>query len=369
FSVSDPQVIGRPENPPLATVTDYFGIGGQMIAVHSQPRDAAGRPLEIVSPVSLHFASQAQLFTPGSGHQVRISVKGKSSGSVRLDVPAGWKSVPAQQDLVGDTHDYAFTVTAPQRLETVTIKAVARIGGIDYSNDRIDIQYPHIPPLLLQPPARLKAVTLNLAIRGKTVGYLPGAGDSTVNSLEQMGYTVKTLSGADLASPETQKLDAIVVGVRAFNVRKDLKPADLFRYVENGGNVVVQYNTPRGLENKELAPYRLELSDNLPKNRVTDENSQVKILAAKHPALNVPNKIGPADFVGWVQERGLNFPAEWDHEHFTALLACSDAGEAPLQSGLLVTHYGQGYFVYTGLSFFRQLPAGVPGAYRLFANL
>jgi len=143
----------------------------------------------------------------------------------------------------------------------------------------------------------------------------------------------------------------------------------LLAYVENGGTVVAQYNTPGGLKTPKLGPYSLTLSGDLPHNRVTDPKAEVKLLVPDHPVLNSPNKIAAADFEGWVQERGLNFPNTWDHEHWTEILACSDAGEAPLTSGLLVAKYGKGYFVYTGYSWFRQLPAGVPGAYRIFANL
>jgi len=132
---------------------------------------------------------------------------------------------------------------------------------------------------------------------------------------------------------------------------------------------VEQYNTPQDLKTQQLGPFDLEISRNLPPNRVTDEKAPVTLLVPDHPVLNTPNKITAADFDGWVQERGLNFPAQWDAQNYTAILACSDAGEKPLTSGLLVVHYGNGWFVYTGLSFFRQLPAGVPGAYRLCANL
>ena len=203
------------------------------------------------------------------------------------------------------------------------------------------------------------------------MGYLPGAGDSTVASLEEMGYTVTTLTDADLTAEKLKGLDAVVVGVRAFNTRADLAShlPGLFAYVEAGGTVVEQYNTPNGLLAPQLAPYELKLSRDLPHFRVTDEKSAVTLLVPDHPVFNVPNRIGPADFDGWVQERGLDFASEWDAGHLVPLLACSDPGEAPLKGGLLVAQYGRGYFVYTGLSFFRQLPAGVPGAYRLFANL
>jgi hypothetical protein len=162
-----------------------------------------------------------------------------------------------------------------------------------------------------------------------------------------------------------------VIGVRAFNVRTDLGPqfSNLLAYVEAGGTVVAQYNTPNGLKSPQLGPYELKLSGDLPRSRVTDPAAAVTLLAPDHPVFNSPNRITPADFDGWVQERGLNFPSEWDHEHWTELLACGDAGGPPLRSGLLVAKYGKGYYVYTGLSWFRQLPAGVPGAYRLFANL
>jgi hypothetical protein len=217
----------------------------------------------------------------------------------------------------------------------------------------------------------MKAVCLDLAVRGRRVGYLPGAGDSTEASLVEMGYSVTRLSGADLTAEKLGGLDAVVIGVRAFNTRADLAPnlPGLFAYVEAGGTVVEQYNTPGGLQTPQLTPYSLKLDRNLPCFRVTDENSKVTLLLPDHPAFNEPNRIGPADFEGWVQERGLDFASDWDAQHLVPLIACSDPGEPPLKGGLLVARYGKGTIVYTGLSFFRQLPAGVPGAYRLFANL
>ena len=220
--------------------------------------------------------------------------------------------------------------------------------------------YEHIPLELLQPTTRVKAVCLDLAIRGQKVGYLPGAGDRTAESLAAMGYAVTTLNGMDLTPDRLRAFDAVVLGVRAFNVRTDLVLglSALFAYVEGGGTVVEQYNTPNELKTTRLAPFELELSRDLPHNRVTNEKAPVTFLAPDNPALTTPNRITQADFDGWVQERGLNFPSRWDHEHFSVILACSDPGEAPLDSGLLVANYGKGHFVYTGLSFFRQLPAG-----------
>jgi hypothetical protein len=173
-----------------------------------------------------------------------------------------------------------------------------------------------------------------------------------------------------LKSEKLHGLDAVVIGVRAFNERNDLVAnlPGLFAYVENGGTVVAQYNRPNGLKTPQLGPYNLSLAGGAPQQRVTDENSPVTFLAPDNAALTTPNRLGPDDLKGWVQERGAYFPSSWD-EHYTPLLAMNDPGEQPLKGGVLVAQYGKGYFVYTGLAFFRQLPAGVPGAYRLFANL
>jgi len=325
----------------------------------------------VIAPVSLRFLSDVKLFAPAAERAVEVEVtahRPHASGILQLEAPAAWRISPAEQPFrlgeSGDKARFTFAVTAPaQDDSTAFLQARVKIGGASFDNERVEIRYSHIPVQLLQPPARLKAVCLELAIRGHRVGYVPGAGDSVAESLEQMGYAVTQLSGADLVPEKLRELDAVVVGIRAFNVRTNLVehlPA-LFAFVQSGGNLIVQYNRPGP---KEIAPYDLEISS----DRVTDENAAMTLLAPDHPALKTPNPITSADFAGWVQERGLYFPDQWD-EHFTPLLACNDPGETPKKGGLLVARYGQGYFVYTGLSWFRQLPAGVPGAYRLFANL
>jgi LmbE family N-acetylglucosaminyl deacetylase len=382
FRVDDPALIGRPENPPAFPVEEVFDVGGQTLVVPDEPvqitTNSAGgerhRRLDVIPPVSLKFASEVRLFAPGDKRAVEVEVtafRAGGAGTLQLDVPDGWKVKPNSQSFrfksIGEQTRFKFNVTAPAQPASAEITAVAEINGTRYSNERVVINYPHIPLLLLQPPARFKAVCLNLAIRGHQVGYLPGAGDSVAQSLEEMGYQVTTLSGADLTPEKLKAFDAVVIGIRAFNVRTDLVsqlPA-LFAYVEAGGNVIEQYNRPgRDLKTDQLTPYSLHLSG----DRVTDETAPVTFLAPDHPVLNTPNKITSADFDGWVQERGIYFPNQWD-DHFTPILACSDPGEAPLKGGLLIAKYGKGNFVYTGLVFFRELPDGVPGAYRLFANL
>jgi len=375
FRVADATLIGRPENLPVFPVEQLFEVGGQTIVVPDEPVQAeTHRRLQVTPPVALRFVSDVCLFAPGSSHPVELEItafRSNAIGTLKLDVSAGWKTAPATQSFnlaeVGKTERFTFTVTAPAQPAAASIGASAQIGGATYGNQRIEIRYKHVPPQLLQPPARFKAISLDLAIHGKAVGYLPGAGDSVAEGIAQMGYRVTTLTGADLTTNRLKDFDAVVIGIRAFNVRTDLVsqlPA-LFAFVAEGGNVIVQYNRPGGdLKSEELAPYRLRLSQ----ERVTDEKAVVTFLAADHPALNTPNKITSADFEGWVQERGVYFPNQWD-EHFTPILACNDEGESPKSGALLIAQYGKGYFVYTGLAFFRQLPAGVPGAYRLFANL
>jgi LmbE family N-acetylglucosaminyl deacetylase len=382
FRVDDPRLIGRPENPPTLPIAQVFEVGGQMLTVYDEPVQAgtesgkfeARRTLKIIPPVSLRCEDEVRLFPPGASRDVTIEVtaaRADLKGELSLDTPAGWKAAPAKREFsftsAGQSEKMSFTVTAPPQAATAEITARAKIGDKVYDNQRIEISYPHIPMQLLQPPARVKAVSLDLAIRGKKVGYVPGAGDSVADAIREMGYDVTLLGGEDLTTNRLKDFDAVVIGVRAFNVRTDLVehlPA-LFAFVEAGGNVIEQYNRPgNDLKTDKLAPYSLRISA----ERVTDENATMKFLAPDHPALNVPNKITSADFDGWVQERGIYFPNQWD-EHFTPILACADPGEEPKSGSLLVAQYGKGYFVYTGLDFFRELPAGVPGAYRLFANL
>ena len=381
FAVADPSLIGTPENPPAFPVEHLIEIGGQTLILADEPvqiiddpvKGEIRRRLDVIPPVSLGFTQSLELFSPSAAKTIAVEVtaaRANTTGTLRLEAPTGWQISPASQTFalggVGEKTALTFSVTPPSTATNVSLVAVADLNGITYRNRRIDIRYDHIPPQLLQPPASIKAVSLDLQIRGKTVGYLPGAGDLVAESLTRIGYSVTQLTGADLTSERLRAFDTVVLGIRAFNTRTDLIPQlpALFAYAENGGTVIVQYNTTADLPNAKLAPYDLRIS----RDRVTDENAAVTFLAPDHPALNTPNKITPADFDGWLQERGLYFPNQWDAK-FTPLISCSDAGEKQLSGGLLVAQHGKGWFVYTGLSWFRELPEGVPGAYRLLANL
>jgi LmbE family N-acetylglucosaminyl deacetylase len=380
FRVADPSLIGLPENPPVVPLEFIFDIGGEQFVVRTQAMALGEHPrrLEAIAPVSLGLSDPVVLLHPGGSRTVEVQVlaaRPAPSARVSLEAPEGWSVSPAEISVrlpqSGDKATCIFTITAPNRSESATLQARCVVGGTVSTTGRQELGYTHVPPILLQPPARLRAVSLDLEKRGDVVGYIAGAGDSLVPAMEQMGYRVVVLKPELIDSEHLKGLDAVVIGVRAFNTVKELParfPA-LLAYVEAGGTLIEQYNTPATLENAVLGPYPLILSRDLPKHRVTDEKSAVTLLLPEHPAFHVPNPITGADFDGWVQERGLNFPSEWDTTHYHSLLACSDPGEAPLTSGLLASRYGRGWYVYTGLSFFRQLPAGVPGSYRLFANL
>ena len=381
--VDDPALISNAENLPAVALDYVFEIDGQQLIVADEPFSVSGagstekrRRLDIVPPVSLGFTAEVTIFTPGATRTVTVEISANRpdrAGTVALELPAGWRATPATQPftlaMLGAKSRLTFEVTAPATASSATLGAVAKIGAATYRNARDEVNYPHLPPQLLQPVARQRAVAFDVAVTAKKIGFLPGAGDDIPAALAQLGCTVTTLTGADLTAQKLAALDAVVIGVRAFNTRDDLAPnlPALFAWVEAGGTVLAQYNRPgRDLKTDRLAPYALTLGGN--DARVTDEDAAITLLEPTHPAFNSPNKITAADWSGWVQERGAYFGTAWG-AGFTPLLACNDAGEAPQKGSLLVARHGKGYYVYTGLGFFRQLPAGVPGAYRLFANL
>ncbi len=383
FRVTDPKLVGLPDNPPVFTVEYSFDVGGQRLVLTDEPvaKSATGRlprTLIVTSPVALRFGSGVVLFTPGAKKPIEVEVtaaRGNSIGVVHIEAPTGWSVSPASQPFKlgnpGDKARLVFSATAPVQAASGSFLAVADIGGARFSNQRVEIRYDHIPLQILQPPARVRAVAVEFAAKGKAVGYLPGAGDDTAQALEQLGYKVTTLTGADLNADKLRGLDAVVIGVRAFNERTDLAAnfPGLLAFVEGGGNVIAQYNRPNGLNTPQLGPYSLSIQGPAPALRVTEEDAPVTFLAPDHAALTTPNKITQADFTGWVQERGAYFPSSWDQERYVAILSMNDKGEQPLKSSLLIAKHGKGNYIYTGIAFFRQLPAGNPGAYRLFANL
>jgi hypothetical protein len=260
----------------------------------------------------------------------------------------------------------SFKVYPAQQEISTTIKAVAEMEGRTYDLALQTITYDHIPTQTLLPKAQAAVARINLKKVGSVVGYIKGAGDDVPRALRTMGYEVWEMKNEDVTAENLKRVDAVVLGIRAVNTNERIgfMMNVLLEYVRQGGTMVAQYNTNGDLETDKFSPYPLTLS----RDRVTDEEAEVRILKPGHPLLNAPNKITQKDFAGWVQERGLYFPNKWD-PNFEAILSMNDPGEPPKDGSLLVATYGEGYYIYTGLSFFRELPEGVSGAYKLFANL
>ena len=381
YAVDDQLMRGLPENPPAVMVNYVVAVDGleldlEMPLIFKRNDRVDGevyRPFVVTPPVFADINEKVYVFADSEPRTVQVTVKsGKANieGSVALSLPKGWESKPASQPfnlaVKGASQVFEFSVTPPKKQGTGIVTAVATVSGKTYSKGLIEINYAHIPVQTLFPESSAQVVRIDLEKKGQLVGYLMGPGDEIPASLRQIGYTVDELTVEDVASKDLQKYDAIILGVRAFNTMDQLKYENekLFKYTENGGTVIVQYLTSGGMVTDKIAPYPIKIG----RDRVTVEEAPVRFLDEKSEVLSYPNKITEKDFEGWVQERGLYFASEWD-DHFKPVLSSNDPGEEPLSGGLLVAQYGKGYYVYTGYSWFRELPAGVPGAYRLFTNL
>ncbi|MFC5194856.1 PIG-L family deacetylase [Bizionia hallyeonensis] len=381
YKVSDKSLIGKPESPDYFNVTFYINIAGTNIpfmkpVVYKTNDPVKGevyKPFEIIPEASARIAEKVIIFETVNTKDIPVHVKAghdNLEGMVHLSVPDGWRVSPENHQVTisnkGEEQTVLFSITPPKIQSEGFIKPIISINGNMYSNELIEIDYVHIPYQTVLLPSESKVVRLDIKKKGENIAYIAGAGDVVPESLQQIGYNVTTVSPDDITPDNLKGFDAVVIGIRAYNTVETLKfkQSVLFDFVKNGGNMVVQYNTSRGLVTDELAPYTLKLS----RDRVTDEFAEVKFLAPNHPVLNVPNKITQTDFENWTQERGLYFPDKWSTD-FTPILSMHDKGESAKKGSLLVAQYGKGYYIYTGLSFFREFPAGVSGAYRLFANI
>ncbi|WP_025739407.1 PIG-L family deacetylase [Aquimarina pacifica] len=382
YDVKDQTLIGKPETDHKIKVLFTLSIEGTSIPftrdiVYKKNDPVKGemyQPFEIIPRISASLKDKVIIYDTEASKQIPVTIKsGKENitGTVKLEHPKGWSIAPDQFDITltqkGEEKTVIFTLTPPSDQSEGYIKPVVTSNGIEYSNEVITVDYDHIPFQTVVLPAETKIVRLDIKKKGQNIGYIKGAGDIVPESLRQIGYQVSIIDPESISTESLKSFDAIVMGIRAYNTVEELKFKQqyLLDYVKNGGNLVVQYNTNRRLKISEnLGPYPLKLS----RDRVTDENATITFLSPEHAVLSSPNKITAQDFEGWVQERGLYFPNEWSEE-YTPILAANDKGESEKKGALLVAQHGKGYYVYTGLSFFREFPAGVSGAYRLFANL
>jgi len=292
-----------------------------------------------------------------------------------VDVPQGWSvSRPAELAFEGSTDKYAkVTVTPPQKLAAGNTKLVAyaKLGDEKFSTSLEPL--PTLPTQLWTEPAQCVVHAFEIGVPANLrVGYITAENEPVPEALEQLGIHVEMLEPTALAFGDLSRFNAIVVGLRAYELRHDLPGANqrLLDYVSNGGTLVVQYERDFAWDRAQYAPYPAKIAPppGSPLPRVTDENSPVKFLKPDDPLLNWPNKITQEDFKGWVQERGLYFWTQFDSK-YTPLLAMNDPGEPDQNGSLVYANYGKGVYIYTAIAFFRQLPEGVPGAYRLFVNL
>ena len=375
--VADLELIGTPGNDAALRVTITVTTSGQSIDYTlpvlyrwvDRVRGELYRPVAIAPEVTLALDERVYLFPDASPRPVRLRLEARRAvrGSARLALPAGWRCDPIAPELelaAGQTRDIVFQVTPGPEASAVGAEFVT--GDRTYTRGMTVIDHPHVPILTVFPAATAHVLRLPLAKVGDTIGYVMGPGDDVPAALSQAGYRVTLLEDKELASGDLSTYDTIVTGVRAYNAREALKQNSqrLLDYVEAGGTLVVQYNTADRTLDPDFAPYSLELG----RDRVTVEEAPIERLDPESPLLDTPNRITDRDFEGWVQERGLYFASKWGSE-YRAVLSSADPGEKPAAGGLVWARHGKGVFIYTGYAFFRQLPAGVPGAYRLFVNL
>ncbi|MFN7705207.1 MAG: PIG-L family deacetylase [Chryseotalea sp.] len=382
FKVPNESLIGKPEaEAPIQflfelTIEDKpFTLSVPLLHRTVDPvKGELLRQVEIVPAVVLQSNEPVWLLKPGDRKEITITAKSTVdkvlNGKVMLTLPTGWQMEPAMHEVNfskrGEEVKKKFILSPSGNATSGLVKIDLQTDNLVFNHSLKNITYDHIPVQTLLPHATANLVFLDIKTAGKVIGYVKGAGDDVPQALRNLGYEVWEMKNEEITPENLKKLDAVVLGVRALNTNERIKfvMKDLLKYVEEGGTMLVQYNTNFDLETDVFSPYSLTLS----RDRVTEENAEVKFLIPDHPVMNFPNKVTPEDFNGWVQERGLYFPGKWDNQ-FKALLSMHDVNESPKEGSLLVAQYSKGQYIYTGLSFFRELPEGVSGAYKLLANL
>ncbi|MDQ3392600.1 MAG: PIG-L family deacetylase [Bacteroidota bacterium] len=381
FKVDQVEMIGKPENDPAIKVFLDLLIGDQTFVlerpiVYKRTDPVAGeqyRNLEIVPQVFVNVKEQVLMFASDNSKLLEVTVRAGSpniQGNVKLDLPEGWssdpESFPVKLSKKGEDITLMFEVVPPSSTSSSKIGAYFIADGKKFDRGYHSITYTHIPNQLILPEATVTVARLDIKKKGENIAYIMGAGDEVPKSLRQIGYKVSLLEDGDINLNILKKFDAVILGIRAYNTVDKLKfyQTTLLEYVKQGGNMIVQYSTNGGMVTQDIAPFAMKIS----RDRVAVEDAPVRIIQPNHPVMNIPNKITDKDFEGWVQERGLYFATEWDPS-FQPILSMNDPDEEPKEGSMLVAPYGKGYYTYTGLSFFRQLTAGVPGAYRIFANI
>ncbi|MDQ3047975.1 MAG: PIG-L family deacetylase [Bacteroidota bacterium] len=383
YHVSDPALIGQPENSSgtkivfgISILDLNFKIERDLVYKYTDPvKGEIYRPFEVLPPATVNIREKVYVFSDSQPKNISLVIKANKdnvSGTVHLVSTDKWKIVISQPEFKiankGDEYIVEAIITPSGNAGNGILNASLTIDSKEYDQSIRRIEYDHIPYQFILSKSQAALVKTELLIAGKNIGYIPGAGDDLPTCLKQIGYNVTILTDELLSNENLDKYDAIITGIRAYNTndRLQIHYSKLMDFVKNGGNLIVQYNTNNriGPVQAKIGPYPFTIS----RDRVTNEKAEIKFSNPGHSALNYPNKITSNDFENWIQERGIYFASESD-KNYETILSMNDAGEKASEGSLIVGKYGKGNFVYTGLVFFRELPAGVSGAYRLFVNL
>ena len=383
YTVNDKTLIGTAQNKAAASV--YFDLSIQDLnlrierpLIYKQTDPVKGevyRPFEVLPPVIISIPEKVMMFTDSKTKIIQITIKANQpnvKGALQVKA-SGDYAVSVSNEKVnltntGNEQSMAIEITPGKNPKNGKLEFSVLIGSEVYTKSIQRVEYDHIPYQFTLKDAEAGLVFVDVKRSDSVIAYIPGAGDDVAACLKQIGYAVTVLKEEQLASENLSQYSAIIMGVRAYNTHEKLQVhySKLMDYVQQGGNLLVQYNTNSrvGPLQTKMGPYPFSIS----RERVTDENAEVKFVKADHSALNFPNKISKKDFEGWVQERGIYFAEDLD-KNYETILSMNDPKEKAQEGSLIIGKYGKGNFVYTGLAFFRELPAGVPGAYRLFVNL
>jgi len=381
YAIDNKELIGQPANSAPISMDISLEINGAPMTISrdviykfTDPvKGEVYEPFVAVPEVSVQFEDPVYILSTREPKKVAITVKSFTddvNGILSIKHPESFSVTPEQVDIsmgpAGSIQIVEFEVVGPYLQESASFTAELKTNNSVLDEYVKVIEYDHIPKQYVRSASETTVQRLNIKTVSKKIAYVEGAGDEVAESLAQIGYQADIFSVEDITTDNLDDYDVVIIGIRAYNIHRDLKLRKdiLMDFMSQGGTVIVQYNTNRGLRGDQISPYPLELS----RDRITDESATVSFADPEHEVLNTPNKITSLDFKDWVQERGLYFPNEWD-DRFEAPLAMADPNEEVTKGALLIAKHGKGNFIYSGISWFRELPAGVPGAYRLFANL
>lgn len=382
YKVKDKALIGLPVTPNpiqfefvLEIENTEFSFLSNLLYKYNDPIDGeVFEDFEILPKVSIHPAQDVVIFKNAKPNTLSVQVKSYTAsfdGELSLDLPKSWSVKPKAHQVKltqnGEVQSFDFTIIPPKETQKIEVNAVVKSKTAQYSNYIKTLDYSHIPKQVYTKPAKSSLVNINVKNTIQKIGYIKGAGDKVPENLRSLGLEVENINLQNIYTAEDLiNYETIVLGIRAYNTQDHLitKNEILFDYVEKGGTLITQYTTTYGLLTDKISPLNMRLS----RKRVTDEQAKVEFIDPDHQVLNHPNTITSQDFEGWIQERGLYFPDQWS-ESFTPIFKIQDYDDEPTYGSLLIAKYGKGYYIYTGLGFFRQLPAGVPGAFRLMSNL